>query len=124
MFVSSRLLLRCEISFEFFLVGSGSLCFVGSGTSLRHEGKAGCDSATLFLFISSKVLNILKSTKRQIGPDIWADMCPEIIISSSLWIQWVELVEYMDTYMFCLNPTVVKIVKSGDFGQYTLFSDF
>ena len=91
---------------------------------LRHEGKAGYDCATMFLFISSKVLNILKSTKRKIGPDIRADMCHEIIISSSLWIQWVELVEYMDTYMFCLNPTVVKIVKSGDFGQYTLFSDF
>ena len=76
----------------------------------------------MFLFISSKVLNVLKSMK--IGPDIRADMCHKIIISSSLWIQWVELVEYMDTYMFCLNPTVVKIVKSGDFGQYTLFSDF
>ena len=50
--------------------------------------------------------------------------CEVYIISSSLWIHWVELVEYMDTYMFCLNPTVVKIVKSGDFGQYTLFSDF
>ena len=89
-----------------FFVGSGSLCFVGSGTSssLRHKGKAGYDSATI-LFISSKVLNILKSTKRKIGPDIRADMCHEIIISSSLWIQWVELVEYMDTYIYVLSES-------------------
>ena len=32
---------------------------------LRHEGKAGYDCATMFLFISSKVVNILKSTKKE-----------------------------------------------------------